>query len=111
MSEATDGDARLHEEVAKLRKRITHLENAVEELRGGESGGRGTSTDPRDAAVLERLDPPEKVGRGKLEQLYRAETDVRNKNTLKGRIKNLTAREDFENASPGVWIYWGDVDE
>lgn len=113
MSGTADNGDDLHDVVNDLRQRVAELEDTIDDLRddsGGTTGG-GIATDPRDAAVLERLDPPTAVGRGKLESLYRAETDIRNKKTLKRRIRSLTDGEAWENVAPGKWVYRGDGDE
>lgn len=96
-----------------LRERVDRLEREVATLRAQieEDADTASSTLPpgasdyRDARVLEALAPGDTVGPGTLQDLYRDRTDVRDRETLRERIKSLVERGPFEHASRRRWRY------
>lgn len=91
-------------------KRIDHLEEELEDARSGAQSDQfagSSGFDGRDQAVLEQLQPGQRVSASELKQLYRSHTDVRSNQTLKNRIKTLTSAGAFESTGPGAWKFVG----
>lgn len=91
--------------VEALRKRVKQLESDPTA-----NVGDGVS-DPRDAAVLEQLEVGDIVRGGDLRQLYKAETDVQNRDTLEKRVRNLKDRPQLVDRGYGRWEYVGNRGE
>jgi hypothetical protein len=97
-------------ELAELRKRVTELEERIEQLEDG-STPSAPGVDPRDAAVIRDLEPGDTIGLSQLRQRYRTRTDVRSSNTLTERIRTLVTDGPFESAGLQVWRYTGGADD
>jgi uncharacterized protein Yka (UPF0111/DUF47 family) len=102
--------------VTTLLKRVNELEERVDDLEQtvskpkNQSTGSRSGTDGRDQAVLDQLEDGDVVNVRKLKQLYRTNTDIRAKRTLKNRVKSVTNRPEFEYLAPGKWQYVGGDD-
>lgn len=109
MSESRE--ATLEAKVDALTKKVRHLEERIEELESSGSAA-GVTSDRRDAAVLDALDPGQTISRGQLVGLYRQTTDIQSESTAISRVKSLVNRDVFEQVSFGKWRYvGGDTDE
>lgn len=98
----------------RLLDRIDDLEERVEELEsGGSTASSGSSGwgDSRDQAVLAKLEVGEGYDPGHLRQLYKSETDIKNKSTLKSRVTDLKNGGLFVYEGYSTYVYQGDVDE
>jgi hypothetical protein len=70
----------------------------------GDNGGTDTApeystSDHRDRAVLERLEPGAVVTMRELRSLYRQHTDIKSKETLVERLRSLTDRSDLQSVA------------
>lgn len=92
-----------------LQKRVASQSERIDELESGASTGR--NTDHRDAAVLEQLQPGQKVDLRTLRQYYQNHTDMRSEKKIKNRIKALTQKPVFEAVDRFSWVYAGDGGE
>ena len=114
MSEGEEQHYATKQDVVELRKRISELEDALEDVTSGSTGGTVGQTggygDSRDSAVVEHLEPGQTVGIGQLKQLYRTYTDIRADRTLKNRVKSLTKSPLFERRR-GSWVFVGGGDD
>ncbi|NUC74969.1 hypothetical protein HTZ84_22145 [Haloterrigena sp. SYSU A558-1] len=104
---------RLEARNRQLNSRLSKLE-AVNGLSGDEIDLSDTSaTDHRDKKVMKALvaDGRERVTIDDLRELYRGHTDIRSAETLKDRIKTLTATDHFELVNRGLrtttWRFTG----
>lgn len=96
----------MRKKIKDLEQRVTELEN---ERECGSAGGIGA--DSRDRAVLDHLTQGERVTVNYLRRVYRSQTDIRSKRTVKDRVQSLTGRPEFRFVSPGTWVYEGKNDE
>jgi hypothetical protein len=97
-----------------LEERLDALDGRIEAIEGRGDGPeadlqpRGTSDsataglDERDMAVLDGLQPGQRVSRRKLLLMYRNRTDITRERTAKRRVKNLIARPFFETGGATV---------
>lgn len=95
MSEAVGEVEALREEVEQLRERVEELESS------GESSTKYDGQfDSRDGSVLDALTGNEgqTFHVRQLVSIYRKETDIRRKETLKSRVQDLVRSEVFEAA-------------
>lgn len=69
--------------------------------------------DHRDEAVLKTLVArnPETVGVKKLQKIYKRRTDVRDKETLRDRVKELTTQGPFEYEGSSKWRFTAHTEE
>lgn len=104
MSSAEDRLDELGARLDAAHKRIDYLEGVLE----GQSDSESAGADGRDQAVLDEISEGDRVGVAALKQLYRTHTDVRSEQTLKQRVKSLTARDAFVPIGPGAWRYRGE---
>ncbi|WP_136690071.1 hypothetical protein [Halorhabdus amylolytica] len=95
--------ASLHKELAEAKQRITALEDRLE---NGSTLPPGAA-DHRDARVLEAIEPGDVVQLRTLRSLYEDRTDIRDEETLRERIKDLTRRDAFELVGRQHWQYLG----
>lgn len=98
--------------VDALHRKIEALEERVETL---ESGGEGSSSssrwgDRRDQAVIATLEIGETYSSPELRDRYRAETDIRNKKTLKQRVREIKRSGLLEPVGYGEYRFMGDDD-
>lgn len=110
----------MHTELCRLEARNRQLHSRLQKLEAvnGLSGDEvdlsdASVTDHRDKKVMKALvaDDRELVTIDDLRELYRGHTDVRSDETLKDRIKTLTATEHFELENRGLrsttWRFTG----
>lgn len=64
-----------------------------------------STVDHRNEAVRDRLTPGESYHVRQLARLYRQETDVSKRETVKARVKDLTKSGDFQRVEARVWRY------
>lgn len=97
----------LRERVEILEQRVSQLESVIEDSSSSSESSSSSWRDARDAAVLDALDDNgiERVPLGLLRKLYRTRTDVRNPDTMRKRIKNLTEYGPFEYQGNSSWVY------
>lgn len=96
------------ETVHEIDARLTHVEDftgagsdeSVEDL-------MSPNFDYRDAAVLRVIQArnPEQLSVAQIQEIYIQRTDVREKTTLRKRIKELVDRGPFENAGGTTWRF------
>lgn len=94
MSETMDEVAALREEVAELRERVVELESD-----DGDTAEVGGRFDARDADVIDALigNEGQTFHVRQLVSIYRDQTDIRRKKTLKRRVKDLVKSDVFES--------------
>lgn len=96
------------QEIAELRQFVERAHDRIDELEAELEQRQSTDAgDSRDAAVLRCLERGDSVSLRQLQQLYRAQTDIRSSSTLKERIKTLTKRDCFEQTGQQRWKYLG----
>lgn len=100
----------MRKKIKDLEQRVTELEDERESGSAGGSGG-AIGADSRDRAVLDHLTQGERVTVNYLRRVYRSQTDIRSKRTVKDRVQSLTGRPEFRFVSPGTWVYEGEGDE
>ena len=96
--------------VEALHKKIEALEERVDDL---ESGGEGSPSssgwgDRRDQAVIATLEMGETYSSPELHDRYRAETDIRNKKTLKQRVREIKRSGLLEPVGYGAYEFRGE---
>ena len=106
----------MSDELADLRARVEALEDELAALKADvesedtHPGGVQMFTDPRDASVVDALEPGQSVSLTRLRNLYLQRTDVRKENTLRDRVKRLTKTPLFEREKNG-WTFVGEEDD
>ncbi|MDL5361370.1 hypothetical protein [Halalkalicoccus sp. NIPERK01] len=98
----------LRKQVAALRDRVDEQDERIAELEEQiDNGGSSSGVGGRDQAVMDQLEVGDVVTSARLMELYRNHTDVRNKKTLKKRVKSIKKRPEFEAIGYGKWRYGG----
>ena len=112
----SSGDQQVDPELVEaLRKKVKNLEERVSELESSSGEGATTSHssgwgDRRDQAVISKLEVGESYQGAFLRKLYKLETDIKNKGTLKNRVGELKNSGLFEYEGYSSYRYVGDGD-
>jgi len=91
----------LRRELAALRRRVTELEQRINST----STLPPAASDYRDARVLDVLSRGQTLHLRQLRSIYFDLTDIRDKETVRDRIKDLVESEVFEKVGQQRWRY------